>query len=715
MTTQTDNSPTTADRTTRYLIFGWVGVVLLAVGLRLWMWSFQAQTGAVPPGDPEEYYRAALHLLQGSYHDTGKWLRPPIYPGFLALLFTLFGVDLPRALFAQALLMGLATPAFGWFAYRLFRSEPAALLAGFLAAIFLPFVSFSSVLFAEALFLILMILVLAALDRAIEQETIGTAALVGVLLGLAALTRAVALNFIPIAVLLLLLVPLPSLKEWRKLKVGNAIWLLIGAALVIGPWAVRNYAVHQRIILSDTNGGISMWYGLVRSNIEQEAGETQLRAIPNLADRQAQAVRWAVDRIRQDSLYFAGRMRFKISSLYLLQTRSYAVGDPITVDPRDQLVAMGAGENPQTISILADTQYLLIMFAAIIGLAYAPDKRRMIPVLSWVVFITLMSAITIGHPRLRLPIVAALIPAAAFAFTLLRHPPPLSRNWRAAIGLGWLLIMALVFSTRYFGWIATWGDLATANAAIAAADYPTAQQALEQARTRQPQNALRVIDLADLAFRQGKLQQALDLYQEALKLEDRNLYAHMMRMRIAALLNLPDAARAEQMALVGYGREQNEVYSWAWRTFADPLPMRVVPGDPMAIGMFAGFAPVTPDLPSGRWTLAEARVRLAASCGTVVATVRGPAERIIEVALEGRTPQQIYTLTGSDQEIRIAIPCGTDQALTPRPLQQSELVASEETWRNEAIFHIKSPTNLLYLDQAPWHVGVAVLEVRVEP
>ncbi|MFQ3633826.1 MAG: hypothetical protein SNJ65_19775, partial [Roseiflexus sp.] len=77
-------------------------IVLLALVLRLWFWYIQARSGAVPPGDPEEYYRAAVHILHGGYHDTGKWLRPPVYPVFLALLLPLAGMNVAGALLLQA-------------------------------------------------------------------------------------------------------------------------------------------------------------------------------------------------------------------------------------------------------------------------------------------------------------------------------------------------------------------------------------------------------------------------------------------------------------------------------------------------------------------------------------------------------------------------------------------------------------------------------------
>ena len=123
-------------------------------------------TATLSPGDPEEYYRAALHIMQGGYHDTGKWLRPPLYPAFLALVFSIVGVELTRTLFVQAVLSGLTVPVSGLLAWRLFGRRDAAFTATILAALFMPLASFGSVLFAEWLFVVLMIAALAAIfDR----------------------------------------------------------------------------------------------------------------------------------------------------------------------------------------------------------------------------------------------------------------------------------------------------------------------------------------------------------------------------------------------------------------------------------------------------------------------------------------------------------------------------------------------------------------------
>jgi hypothetical protein len=165
------------------------------------------------------------------------------------------------------------------------------------------------------------------------------------------------------------------------------------------------------------------------------------------------------------------------------------------------------------------------------------------------------------------------------------------------------------------------------------------------------------------------------------------------------LLGLSDIAAAEQSALAGYGRDTNELYDWAWRAFENPPAVRVVPGDPMALGQYVGFAPATPDLLSGRWTLGDARIRFAAGCGQVVVRIRGPVGRVATVAIEGSTVQQSVTLNGTVQDVRLAIACSGEQASVKQV---------------STIIRIQSSTALLDIERAPWYGGVAVLEAWIE-
>jgi 4-amino-4-deoxy-L-arabinose transferase-like glycosyltransferase len=738
---------------TRATALALLAIVALAVAVRVAFWSFQARGGAVQAGDPEEYYRAALHLLQGGYYDTGKWIRPPLYPLFLALLFRLLGVDVGAAMLAQALVTGVGVLGFAAYAWQRFGRRRTALLAALTAALYLPLASFGSVMFAEGLFVLLMPLALAALDRAVfgqadegrrtrdegqaspdqrpttndqrpttddrglSTEDVGRTAkddhttapplyrstalplyrwafAAGVLLGLATLTRAVGLFFIPLAALLVWLLARPRRGAWR-----GAALLLLGAALAVGPWTLRNALVHQRLIVVDTNGAISMWYGSIGGEAEQRAGEARLFAIPNQADRQAEALRMTLANIRRAPLEFAARARFKIASLLILQTRNYASGSIIGIDTRGRQVALVEAEHPLWVSLLADAEYVALALLAIAGLCAAPDWRRTLPVLVFVALSVLLSAVTIGHPRLRLPIVGALIPYAAFALSLrprLRAAGRAQTARHLLAGLGCLAFLALIFSTRYITWLRSERLVLQAQTAASQGDPDRERQLLEQAQALDPANALRALDLGDQAAAQGRWGRALADYRRASELEPRNVYSYAMRIQAAQLLGRPDEARAALAAVASYDRDTNDLYRWAWDAFRTPAPLRLTPGDPLALGHYEGFAPATPDLPAGRWTLGDARLRLAGGCGALELRLRGPAGRLVSLSSEPPGAALGVTLDGAEQLVRL-------------PLERVPGCAAGQP----VVVRIASPTGLLDLERAPWMVGVAVLDARV--
>ncbi|MGQ9829568.1 MAG: glycosyltransferase family 39 protein [Roseiflexus sp.] len=676
-------------------------VVLLAVVIRIWFWWIQARSGAVPPGDPEEYYRAALHILHGSYHDTGKWLRPPVYPVFLALLLPITGMDVANTLLLQASVLSVGVLAFYAFGTRLF-GHITGLVTALLAALFVPLASYASSLYAEALFITLLVAGLTMLDHVVERNSDRMAFGAGTILALAALTRAVGLYLIPLVAAWMVWCVWSNRHSERR-RYRPAILLLLGATLVIGPWTVRNYLAYGRLIVSDTNGGISMWYGTIRTDAERAAGEARLAAVPNLADRQSLALQMAWDAIRADPGWFLTRMRFKIASLYALQMRSYAVGDVISIDSRGNPIVQNAGEYRPEVTALADAQYVALMLLAIGGFCFMPQPARAVPTLLWIGLATLLAALTIGHPRLRLPIVATVLPFAAYALVRLtatwRHVHRLARDRRGYAGaIGAICFLALVFSTRYIPWIESLQHTVAGRAALEAGDTHRAEQLFMKAYHIAPDNPLRVIDLADLHLARGNTARALELYRQAAAMEHRSLYAQAMRTMTAAYLDNPSEAGIAFRAIDDYWRSGNDLLEWAWNAQHKNAPSRIVPGDPAALGFYAGFTPATPDLPVGRWTLGQGRVRVRGGCGTLVVRMNGPTGRAVNISLDGWNIQERIVLSGALQDAHISL---------------ADIHGCE---RNpELKVRFTSATDLLDLEMAPWYGGVAITEVRVTP
>jgi len=366
-------------------------------------------------------------------------------------------------------------------------------------------------------------------------------------------------------------------------------------------------------------------------------------------------------------------------------------------------LVQNAGEYSLGLTLLADAQYVALMLLAIGGFCFMPQPARATPTLLWIGLATLLAALTIGHPRLRLPIVATVLPFAAYALirlpALWRQPARFLRDRRSYAALGGSLVfLALIVSTQYIPWSAGMWYAAPGRAALDAGDLRRAESLLTLAYDANPDNPLRLIDLADLYLAQGDNERALELYRLAASMERRSLYAQAMRAITAAVLDNPAEAAAALRAIDGYWRTGNDLLEWAWNAQHMSAPSRVIPGDPAALGFYAGFAPATPDLTVGRWTLGEGRVRVRGGCGTLVVRMHGPAGRMVDISLDNWNIHERVTLTGAPQEMHISL----------SGIRECEHNPELTVW-------FTSATGLLDLEMAPWYGGVAITDVQVTP
>lgn len=201
--------------------------------------------------------------------------RAPLYPGFLALVYAVFGSGPDRFFHARLMQAGigaiLAPMTFqaglqllrapSWTPDRARRASSIAALA---IAIYPGLVAFPLALATENLFIplvlgaVLLLLALAPMPPASKgavprrNRELVTAAASGALLGLAALTRSVILPFCAAAVLWLLL----SLRR-PLLAVACALTMLC----VVAPWIVRNTRVSGRLTGIETAMGYNLYLG----------------------------------------------------------------------------------------------------------------------------------------------------------------------------------------------------------------------------------------------------------------------------------------------------------------------------------------------------------------------------------------------------------------------------------------------------------------------
>lgn len=679
-----------------------LGALLLAMALRAVFWAMQSRSGAVLPGDSQEYVQGALSLLlRGEFITGEKWLRPPLYPLFLAVCFTLFGIDIARALLVQALLTAVCVLPFAALGRRLSGRPAVGVASALIAALYLPFAAYSSVLLAETLFILFQTtffaLALRAIDELHPRRRWWTAVLAGSMLGCAMLTRAVGLYFLPFVVLALVIdsrLRRPGGAPRRALRAELGLGLIVAGAavLTIAPWTLHNYLVHQRFIPVDTNGGISFWYGTLRGPEELAQGEARLAQIPNLADKQRTALGWALHNIAADPAYYLlERVRYKVVSLWQLMSRNYAAVGIVSFDPQGHSLGVTPGELPLPLSLLADLQYIALVLGAIWGVCFAPRRGWSALLWLWVLFGTLLSAITIGHPRLRLPLLISFVPYAAWAGVLL--PTIVARlrhqRRRALLALGLSLAFgALIYSHQYVRW-------ASAHLIVWRGDAHDPATWLRAAQAN-PGNPLWLIGAADQAAAQGDWAAAAQLYAQASALEPGNLYAHARLLQAALLRGDPAAAQAEHNALRALGRDTNDLLRWAWARLDLPPPAVLQPATPAALGHIRGFTPTIAG-DHERWSMQRAELRLQprAACQHLALVLRGyRAQQPVHVEVAGQRVD--LTLTTTPQTYTIPLAGGACQPGQP------------------LIVTLRTPTQVVDVLRRPWPVGVAVVEARIQ-
>ena len=242
----------------------WPAVFLLALVVRA---GYAPLSASVDPflrsaplhGDAASYDLIARNLMAGEGFGTSPGVPgafwPPLYPFFLAGLYSALGHSLLVARLVHALL-GAAAVGAVYAAARTVLGRPVARLAGLGMALYPYLVYFGNWLISEALYLLLLGLALWAMAR--QQRHSSRRGLVGLalLLGLGILAKPAALFMLPLVGFWALLAPpdrpLPA-------RLGRASLVLLVTALVVLPWTVRNYRAFGAFVPVSTNGGYTFY------------------------------------------------------------------------------------------------------------------------------------------------------------------------------------------------------------------------------------------------------------------------------------------------------------------------------------------------------------------------------------------------------------------------------------------------------------------------
>ena len=182
--------------------------------------------------------------------------RMPLYPLFLATILKLFGrrAYIPATFVAQSLLLATVVLLCYHLGTRIFN-ETAGAIAALIYAFHPSAVIYAARCATEALFFFLLAVATTMLVHALKKPKTLVVASSGLCFGLAYLTRPVAFLVLPFAALFMLAL--------HRDKKPAATTLLVFAVsfLPLVPWAVRNYAASQRLVVLSTWGGAPWFHG----------------------------------------------------------------------------------------------------------------------------------------------------------------------------------------------------------------------------------------------------------------------------------------------------------------------------------------------------------------------------------------------------------------------------------------------------------------------
>lgn len=419
-----------------------------------------------PIVDEQHYARLGANVLAGygfaMEPGAPTSIRPPLYPGLLAVTWAVTGMENLQAVRALQIGLSLATAGVVFLIGRRLYGPAVGRIAAGICWLYPSLIFSNFLILTETLFTLLLLIFVLMSVTLVQEPRARTAVGCGALLGLAALARSV-LWPAP-----LLLCPLLALliRAPMRTRIALPVLVLAGYAVVIGPWAIRNTRLQGVFTAVDTMGGINlrmgnyehtpedrMWdavsitgernwvYALTQEHIEGPISE-------GVKDKWAQ--RKAIEYMRAHPGTTLRRSMIKFADFWGLE-REFLAG-----------VRDGFFNPPLWFQILASlvivTGYAAVVTAGVAGMWLAPpsDWRMHLLMLFPVLLITGAHSIVFGHSRYHLPLMpifgvyaAALVTVRSAAWRSLPRPALAGAAASVALlGAIWVRQVAFVDASR---------------------------------------------------------------------------------------------------------------------------------------------------------------------------------------------------------------------------------------------------------------------------
>jgi 4-amino-4-deoxy-L-arabinose transferase-like glycosyltransferase len=191
--------------------------------------------------DSIDYSRAAVSLLvKGEFGESYR--RAPVYPLFLAGIYALFGEEIEAVRLIEALLGACLAVVIAIMAKRIAGDQVGA-LAGLLWSIYPLGVFIAGLVYPTSMATVLLACAMLCIVTKADQElTPGRMVVGGIFFGLAALT-------VPVALATVVTITFWIMYWQRPRRLLLATLFVLGVALPLAPWTVRNFDVYGQFVV----------------------------------------------------------------------------------------------------------------------------------------------------------------------------------------------------------------------------------------------------------------------------------------------------------------------------------------------------------------------------------------------------------------------------------------------------------------------------------
>jgi 4-amino-4-deoxy-L-arabinose transferase-like glycosyltransferase len=206
-------------------------------------------------GDAIGYDQLAVNLIK--YHQyaftPGKSTayREPVYPYFLAIIYSIFGLSNYTAVRVVQIFISSLTCVIIFLLAKDLFGKKVALLSSFISCFWPHFVYYSTTILRETLFCFLLILCVYFLNKVYQQKEFKSvnSIIAGIMCGLCCLMNSTALLFVFLSFVVLSLV-----KKFRQVLVIFVLFVSLYSL-----WVIRNYIVFNEFVLGSTVGGMTIY------------------------------------------------------------------------------------------------------------------------------------------------------------------------------------------------------------------------------------------------------------------------------------------------------------------------------------------------------------------------------------------------------------------------------------------------------------------------